>query len=311
MNTLAEMNSLAIRHPQSVIDSFLAGRNPLTKKAYLQDLASFCEFLQTDTIGKAAEIILSAGPGRANEIGILYKAHLIDKGLSPATINRRLAALRALIKFSRLIGACNFILEVENVPSRSFRNTRGLGTKNFCRILTNVRQRRDPKSIRDFALLRILWDLSLRRIEAANIDIGDVNTETGVVWIRGKARTEKEPMTMPTATREALNDWLEWRGTDPGPLFVSFHHSRHSYVRLTGNAMGQIVKALGREIGIDLHPHSIRHSSISAALEATGDLRAVQKFARHRDINTTTIYLDNLNDQAFEVASKVAAIAAA
>lgn len=58
-------------------------------------------------------------------------------------------------------------------------------------------------------------------------------------------------------------------------------------------------------------PHALRHGGITLALDITGNLAAVAKFARHRNPRTTMIYADNLADEAGKVARATAAAVAA
>ncbi|MGL4498647.1 MAG: tyrosine-type recombinase/integrase, partial [Planktothrix sp.] len=79
--------------------------------------------------------------------------------------------------------------------------------------------------------------------------------------------------------------------------------------RLTGTGVYKIVSQIAREAGINkpLSPHRIRHSGITAALEATnGDVRKVQKLSRHSDLNTLMIYDDNRKNQQGEVTNLLA-----
>ena len=73
--------------------------------------------------------------------------------------------------------------------------------------------------------------------------------------------------------------------------------------------MARIVRRLGEEAGIPhLRPHGLRHTAITQALELTrGDIRAVQRFSRHKDPRTVVLYDDAREDKAGEVAKLVAA----
>src|SRR5204862_1807923 len=112
----------------------------------------------------------------------------------------------------------------------------------------------------------------------------------------------------PGPTREALEAWLGERGPDPGPLFRSLDRSRKGDGRLTGAGLYQVVRQLGRKAGLRTWPHGLRHAAITEALDLTGgDIRAVQRFSRHRDVRILERYDDNRRDLASEVAKQVAA----
>ena len=113
--------------PQILIASFLRGRSKTTIQAYRKDLKDFQKFLNTSSIDEATNILLSHGHGHANNIALAYKTHLIARDLQAATVNRRLAALRSLVKLARTLGMVSWSLEVENMRSESYRDTLGQG----------------------------------------------------------------------------------------------------------------------------------------------------------------------------------------
>ncbi len=109
---------------------------------------------------------------------------------------------------------------------------------------------------------------------------------------------------------EALQDWLVARRElkRSKPLFIALDRASYGH-RLTGTGVYKIVSQIAREAGINkpLSPHRIRHSGITAALEATnGDVRKVQKLSRHSDLNTLMIYDDNRKNQQGEVTDLLA-----
>jgi len=150
--------------------------------------------------------------------------------------------------------------------------------------------------------------LALRRSEAVSLDVEHLDLETGTVSVLGKGRSERVALSLPEPTACALRAWLELRGTEPGPLFLNMDRARKGR-RLTGRSVARLVGELGRSIGIRVRPHGLRHAAITEALDITrGDVRAVQKFSRHRDLRTLTVYDDNRRDLAGEVAKLVAGV---
>ena len=140
-----------------------------------------------------------------------------------------------------------------------------------------------PKGLRDAALLRLLHDLGLRRSEAVRLDIEDVDLPGNRIFILGRGRSRKEPVTLPEPTRAALAAWLEARGSECGPLFVNFDRAGKGR-RLTGAAVYYIVGRLGRKAGLAVRPQGLRDLAIATALDRTNDdVRAVAEFSRHKD----------------------------
>jgi integrase/recombinase XerC len=293
-----------------LIEMFLSGRSPQTVRAYAGDLADFARFAGADSNAAAAARLLAGGAGQANGMAFDFRADLLRRGLSAATINRRLAALRSLTKLGRLLGLVGWSLEVEGVRSENYRDTRGPGRDGVRRLLAALADRQDAKGVRDRALLRLLYDLGLRRAEAVGIDLEDVDREAGTVAVLGKGRTQKVALTLPEPTQEALNAWLAVRGTGPGALFHRLDSADKGKGRLAGAGVYDIIVSLGRRTGLRVRPHGLRHAAITEALDLTGgDIRAVQRFSRHRDVRTIGLYDDNRTDLAGIVARKVSGTA--
>lgn len=291
----------------SFVETFLAGRSPRTLQAYRQDLSDFAHYLGAATAEDATRLFLSGGKGPANETAWGYRADLLARGLAPSTVNRRLAALRSFVKVARLFGLVDFSLDVEGVKSQSYRDTKGPGRSGVRRLLDELASRTGQKASRDRALVRLLYDLGLRRGEAVSLDLEDVDLQAGTVSILGKGRTERETLTLPAPTKAALDAWVSVRGAEAGPLFVNFDRAAKGS-RLTGRSVARVLASLGDAVGLRVRPHGLRHAAVTEALDATGgNVRAVQRFSRHRDLRVLTMYDDNRQDLGGEVARLVAA----
>lgn len=302
---------MTLAAPMDLAAAFLAGRNARTRAAYRQDLADFAAHLGAPSITAACDALLEAGHGTANAMAHGYRAALVERGLAPATINRRLAALRSVVKLARTLGRVPWSLEVESVRSIGYRDTRGPGLVGVARLVGAFAGRTEPKAIRDRALLALLYDLALRRGEVVALDLAHLDLEAGTLSIRGKGRGERETLTIPAPTRACLAAWLAVRGDAPGPLFRNVDPAGKGE-RLTGTSLYRIVRELGDRVGVRARPHGLRHAAITDALDASaGDVRRVQRFSRHRDIRVLTTYDDNRADLGGAVASTVAARLAA
>ena len=227
-----------LRDPlRGLIDAFLSGRSPRTVEAYAADLEDFRRFVRATDIDEAAHVLLSGTHGEANAMALAYKSRLVDRELSPATINRRLAALRSLVKLGRTLGMVGWSLEVSNAKGSAYRDTRGPG-RNAVRMMMEIcTERHDEKGVRDLAILHLLYDLGLRRGEVVRLDLEDINLEKGTIAVLGKGRTQKEILSLPGATQRALGAWLQNRGIDTGPLFRSCDRAHKGRSRLTGSAV--------------------------------------------------------------------------
>jgi integrase/recombinase XerC len=227
-----------------------------------------------------------------------YKAHLIERGLKEATINRRLAAIKSLVTFARKLGQCNYTLEdIKGEKVKPYRDTTGVGKDTYKKMLA-IPNRNTLKGKRDYALLRLLWDNALRRSEISLADIKDLDLEGRSLLILGKGKgSQKEAVSLSRPSVDAILDWLQSRKELDinQPLFIALDQVSYGH-RLSGVSIYRLVDAVAKAAGIQkkLSPHRIRHSGITAALDATGgDVRKVQKLSRHANLNTLMIYDDN------------------
>jgi integrase len=118
---------------------------------------------------------------------------------------------------------------------------------------------------------------------------------------------------VPYAAGAALAAWLQARGEAPGPLFVNFDRASKGRAqgqegRLTGNGIYAIVTALGRQAGVAVRPHGLRHASITTALDLGLDVRVVRHHSDHASVQVLLDYDDARQDFAGQVAERVAAV---
>lgn len=303
MTALARINEAS--PAARLVATFLAGRNAQTLRAYSADLDDFRAFIDAPEVNAAASTLLGQGHGEANALALAYKARMVERGLAAATVNRRLAALRSLVKLARVLGVVPWALEVANVKVQPYRDTRGPGRAGFLALLNQLASRTDAKAVRDRAVIRLLYERALRCCEVTRLDVGDVDVEGGALAVLGKGRNARERLTLAPPTMAAVKAWLEVRGDEPGPLFVSVDRAHRGH-RLSGTAVYDLVRELGEAAGVRARPHGLRHAAITTALDRGTDVRAVQRFSRHRDLRTLLVYDDNRADLGGQVACALA-----
>ena len=290
--------------------AFLAGRSEHTLRAYGQDLEAFAAFLGEPSPQAALARLISCKPGDGNGLLLDFRSHMIASALTPATINRRLAAVRSAVKLARTLGFTSWTPQIDGLKAQSYRDTVGPGLDGTRAMLAHARAQDLVKAARDVALIRLMFDLGLRRGEVAGLNLEDIDRDNKRVWIKGKGRTQKESRTLPDPTLLALADWIAVRGQiaigDELALFVGLAGSTHGQ-RITGRGLYHVIARIGLDVGIKTRPHGLRHASITAALDANGgDVRAVQQHARHANPQTTIRYDDNRRDLAGNIARSLA-----
>lgn len=274
-------------------------RSPNTRRAYEKDVNDFFKAM-TGKLPSQDTVLefLHLDRYKANAVVLKYKASLVKRGLKESTVNRRLAALKSLVAMGRKLGVCDYSLEdIKGEKVSKYRDTTGITPDSYKKVLA-LCDRLSLIGKRDYALLKLLWDNALRRNEVSQLSIRDFDPYRQELTILGKGRgTQVEVIGLSRATTEAILDYLkERRELDlNAPLFIAhdFHNQGH---RLSGDAIYKMVKRYCQKAGISkpMSPHRVRHSAITAALDATdGNVRKVQKLSRHKNIETVLVYDDN------------------
>lgn len=155
--------------------------------------------------------------------------------------------------------------------------------------------------LRNKAIIALTITAGLRTVELYNANIGDLEEVDGKVflWVQGKGRASKdERILVATQAYELLEDYLNARGNveDSEPLFVS--HRRNLNNRLSTQSISKMIKKHLRGINLNskrYSAHSLRHSAATAMILAGVNIRDVQACLRHRNINTTLLYVEEVN----------------
>ena len=279
-------------------------RSASTRHAYAKDLRDFFRTIaQTEPTPEMVNYFLQLSQQEAVTLVLRYKGMLLEKGLAESTINRRLSAIKSLVRLARSAGQCNFSLEeVKGEKAKVYRDTTGVSPKLMKQVFAQI-DRKTLAGSRDYAIMRLLWDNALRREEIASTNVGSYNADSSTLKIIGKGkRLAVETIDLSAMTRDAIFDWL-WARKElkfDAPLFISLDPVKKGS-RITGAGIYWIVDQYFKAAGVKkkMSPHRIRHSSITAALDATnGNIRKVQKLSRHSSVDTLLIYDDNrLHDQ--------------
>jgi integrase/recombinase XerC len=268
-----------------------------TRRNYSKAIADFCRRNYDSEVSNDLLIqFLSLHQPEAVYQALQYRQLLIEARLAPSTINIRLSALKSFVDYARRAEQCKFNLaDVTCLKVESYSDTTGIAVTGFKEIL-KIPDRSTIKGIRDYAILRLLWGNALRRNEICSLDVGDFS-ESGRLAILGKGKIQKSQIDLSPATTVAIAQWLAARGDyrSSDPLFSSLDRRSKGH-RLDGSTIYRLVRKFSEAAGIDkvVSPHRIRHSAITAYLDASdGNLRAAQGLSRHANLNTLNRYDDN------------------
>ncbi len=294
---------------QSLVDLFLRGRSENTLRAYARCLKSFAAWLgHGDNVTQAVSALLAGGLGAANATVLQWRSELLEQGLAPKTINQRMAALRSCVKLGRTLGLVTWTLEVPDVKAEALKDTRGPGVPVVKALVQRLKGEDAAMAARDLAIVRLLYDLALRRFEVAGLDLEHVDRQASLVSVKGKGKHERKNYTLPPQTLAAIEAWIARRGEHPGALFTATGNRRSETGRLSLRALNRILAARGLEVGAErVKPHGLRHTAITEALERTGgDVRKVQQFSRHANVQTLLVYDDARRDAGGDISKTLA-----
>jgi integrase/recombinase XerC len=293
--------SLEENRKQEIWEDFLRVQlKPRTRQEYGKAIDYFCRSMAPDQSPTIfLQEFLASHQKQALQQVLEYRQRAIEAKLSASTINLRLSAIKALVDYARKRDTCSFsLVDIKALKANNYRNTRGVPVQDYRSILALV-DRSTDLGVRDYAILRLLWDNALRREEVIAIDLSDYLPQEGRMMILGKGQIDKQSIDLNPGTIEALDDWVKFRsglyfapknGSDRDTaMFLSCNG-----LRLRGSDVAYILKGYADTAGVKISPHRVRHSAITAYLDASdGDVRSAQSLSRHKDPRTLMIYDDN------------------
>jgi integrase/recombinase XerC len=269
-----------------------------TRKQYVKAIENFCQFTYNGSANpQTISEFLALDRYAAIETVLRYRRHSLDKKLAPSTINVRLAAIKSLVDMARKLGKTTIDLgDIESIPAETYRDTRGISVEQFKSMLEQI-DPSTPIGVRDYAIMLLFWGNALRRGEIASANIEDFLPQQQKLMILGKGKRAKVAIDLSDSVSYALEEWLNFHpyNSPEQPLIVSLSHNCYG-ARIAGDSIYRIVQGYAEAAGIErrVSPHRLRHSSITAFLDASGgNLRAAQALSRHRNQNTLNLYDDN------------------
>ncbi|MBV9605350.1 MAG: tyrosine recombinase [Solirubrobacterales bacterium] len=225
-----------------------------------------------------------------------YAAGLAERGIAPATIARRLAALRGLFRTQIEAGArADNPAELLSSPKRAQRLPHVLKASEVAALLDSI-PAATPLDLRDRALFELAYACGLRAEELVTLDVESLDFDAESVRVEGKGgKTRLVPLG--EHARQALERYLARARpvleTPDGDraLFLSKSGRRLSTSDVRRRLSTWARRALARAPGLArAHPHALRHSFATHLLDGGADLRAIQELLGHATISTTQVY---------------------
>jgi len=254
----------------AAIDRFLASPSlsDATRRAYGADLRDFARWLAESGVG-LREVDTRALAAYTAELG------RSRRGLAPATIARRLSAVRSFLRFT---------LGPERVPEAALAPRRARRLPEVPKVveveqLVDGLAREGPLGLRDQALVELVYSCGLRSAEAVGLDLGDVDFDREALHVRGKGGKER---VVPLGEEAAL-------------LVATYLRDARS-VLARGACDALFLSVRGRRLDTSVlrrlvrNPHRLRHGYATHLLEGGADLRTIQELLGHASLSTTQVY---------------------
>jgi integrase/recombinase XerD len=225
--------------------------------------------------------------------------------VAAATLQRKAACLRSFYRHLRREGIVEHDPTADlRAPKKSQRLPQVLSRDEVARLLASPRGP-DPQSLRDRALLELMYACGLRASEAIGLLLRDIDLDAALLRARGKGSKER----IVPVGREAIAAARAWLQRGRPPL-VGLSPEPHLFVNqrgqgLTRQGLYKIVQRHARAVGLAgrMSPHTLRHTFATHLLAGGCDLRSLQEMLGHADIATTQIYThlsaDRLKDVYF------------
>ena len=290
-----------IRNDAALVEEYLhflaveRGASLNTLEAYSRDLGQFLDYVR----GSGVASPLAVSPERVTA----FLGGLRGQGLSSASVNRKLAAIRGFYKYllreARLEE--NPLARVET--ARAWMRLPGALSREEMESLLGQPAESTPAGIRDRAMLELLYATGIRVSELATLTLNRVNRQMGFLVTVGKGRKER----IVPVGQSALG-WLGRYIEQSRPVFLKKRTSNALFLnrsgeRFTRQGLWKLIKKYAKMAGLErkVHPHTFRHSFATHLLEGGADLRSVQVMLGHADISTTQIYTHVTRERLKEI----------
>ncbi|WEG74175.1 tyrosine recombinase XerC [Vagococcus intermedius] len=257
-----------------------------TKEAYEEDIRNFLAFLHETCETNYLEV--------SYQDVRIYLSYLYDKQYSRNSIGRKISSLRSFYQFllrqeATLTNPFSYV----QMRKKQLRLPRFFYEKEVDALFQTV-SGDEPLTIRDAALLEVLYGTGLRVSECANLKLRDIDFETNVLLIHGKGNKERY-VPFSSYIEAALIRYFEESRTS----LMTHYQKDHSYVfvnhrgdQLTPAGITYILKQIIKKSSLttEIHPHMLRHTFATHLLNNGADMRTVQELLGHESLASTQIY---------------------
>ncbi len=259
------------------------GKSANTVKAYVHDVGAFASWFEQTTGDEFAPGIVD--PREITD----YRGFLLQRGSSPATVNRRLVALRRYFLWARKRGMISDtpfeMLERVRVKEQKDVAPRWLRRKEQLALLRAVRQ---GENERDLAIIQMMLGAGLRISEVAGLNMSDIELNDRSGWVYVRTGKGMKPRSVPLSihVRRALQAYFKIRpDSDEDNLFLGQRGPLSEW------GIHAIVKKYAYQARLEeVTSHTLRHSFAKNLVDSSTPLDQVATLLGHESLDTTRIY---------------------
>ncbi len=260
-----------------------------TTRAYLGDLTSFFDNLELQKVDDLSEVTIAHIRS--------WLATQQVKGGARTTLSRRAVSIRLFTKWATKKGFLAKDIGLTLATPKGHRTLPEVlsisdATVAMDSLATRVAQEESTTSIRDCAILEVLYASGARVSELCGLDLDDIDYQRNTILVLGKGNKERTiPLGNPAM--KALNNWIknarsEMANSASGEAVFLGVRGKRIDQRTVRTVVYEALEAL--EGAQRLGPHALRHSAATHLLEGGADLRTVQEILGHASLATTQIY---------------------
>lgn len=260
-----------------------------TTRAYLGDLTSFFDNLELQKVDDLSDVTIAHIRS--------WLATQQVKGGARTTLSRRAVSIRLFTKWATKKGFLAKDIGLTLATPKGHRTLPEVlsisdATVAMDSLATRVAEEESATSIRDCAILEVLYASGARVSELCGLDLDDIDYQRNTILVLGKGNKERTiPLGNPAM--KALNNWIKnarsemANGASGEAVFLGVRGKRIDQ-RTVRTVVYEALEAL--EGAQRLGPHALRHSAATHLLEGGADLRTVQEILGHASLATTQIY---------------------
>ncbi|MDQ1717287.1 MAG: integrase/recombinase XerD [Pseudonocardiales bacterium] len=296
--------SAAGRSVESYLDHLTVerGSSANTLTSYRRDLRRYVDHLTARGIGS-----LDAADSRvvSDFLAALREGDADHPPLSASSAARAVVAVRGLHKFAYADGQVSSDVAREvKPPTPPRRLPKAISVEEVERLLDAADFDQTPLSVRDRALLEVLYGTGARISEAVGLDVDDLDLDGRTVLLRGKGGKQRL-VPLGSFAAKALSAYLVRvrpelvrRGRGTPKVFLNARGGA-----LSRQSAWTVLRSSAEKAGLtmDVSPHTLRHSFATHLMEGGADVRVVQELLGHASVTTTQIYTLVTVDQLREV----------